>query len=114
MTTATVNNVAYTLVAAVIADVTAFANETLSTVKFTFAGRRYELTRFRAGRVEVYEEGTDDGIFHFLGYHDEIGNALPGQHGRAIGEGMNVLRAAHEDYWTAFLPGADTWSQPRV
>ena len=98
--------------ATLVTDVQASANETLSRVFFTFAGRRYELTRHGAGRTEVYEEDPSDGIFAFLGYQDELAH-LPALHGRAIAEGAAALQAVHAAHWAAFLPGAETWSQPR-
>lgn len=102
-----------TTLVTLVSEVEASANETLSRVFFTFSGRRYELTRFRAGRVEVYEYAPGEAIASWVGYLDEVVAHLPCLHGRAIAEGCAVLQAVHERHWATYLPGADTWAQPR-
>lgn len=99
--------------AATFALLTASANATLSTVRFAFNGVRFELTRFRAGRVELYEVDPSDGIAMFAGYLDEVGAHLPPLHARAVAQGLEALNEAHASFWAASLPGAETWSQPR-
>jgi len=89
------------------------ANATLSTIRFVASGRGYELTRFRAGRVELYEEYSDSpGLFAFVAYLDDVASHLPASHSREIAIALDALNTAHDAHWAAYLPGAAQWSQP--
>lgn len=103
-------NAIATLAILSIDNIAVVTSENVSTVRFDFGGRRYELTRYQGGRVELYEEYADvRGLFNFVGYLDAVESHLPALHSRAIAEAVQVLGAAHDDHWRAFLPGADRW-----
>jgi hypothetical protein len=105
-------NTATTLAAltfATITDVEATVSETLARVHFTFAGRRYEATSFRGGRLEVYEVDPSDGIAMWLGYYEDVAPYLPGMAAKAFTEAHAALEAVSGGFWGEYLPGARAW-----
>jgi len=75
----------------------------------TIEGKRYEMTTWKAGRVEVYQEYQDQpGLFQFLGYYQEM-PMLPPVLGAALHEVYEAHQAQIQDFWTTYLPTAQKW-----
>jgi hypothetical protein len=84
------------------------ANANISTVHFInlHSGTACELTRFRGGRTELYQEYQDQpGLMQFVGYLADVEHHLPAGDARAIAAANWALCEAHDAYLAGSISG---------